>query len=336
MTKRPRDEDEGSCPWMNIRNCTPFRLFKRTRFHGIGDLETSHGLTWIRRHKLGQGAFASVYSASSRSNAPAFFLDGNGAISIMPSQLAVKSAEISKSSSLQSELEILSNLNSSSYVVRCYGNEITMSADGKFYYNILMENCCGGSLGRLIRNSGGGVGLPENEVRSITRDIVRGLCYIHSRGYVHCDIKADNILLVPSDCCNSSSFRAKIGDLGLAKEAYCHPADEDLRGTLRYMSPELLIYNMQSWLSDIWALGCVVIEMMSGKLVWSCDQSEVSDMKDILRRIVYSSDLPKFPCNISEQGKSFLESCLHRNVDERWSALKLLNHPFLSEGDQRL
>ena len=109
-----------------------------------------------------------------------------------------------------------------------------------------------------------------------------------------------------------------------------------MRGTLRYMSPELLVYNMQCWLSDIWALRCVVIEMISGKLVWSSEQSEVSGMKDLLRLIVYSSELPKFPSNISEQGKSFLECCLHRNIEERWSALKLLNHPFLSEGDQRL
>ena len=310
MKKGTGDEDEGSCPWTKVRSCTPFH----------GGIVTSHGLTWIRRHKLGQGAFASVYSATFRSNPPGFFLDGHGAISTMPSELAVKSAEIFKSSSLCSELEILCRLNSSSYVVRCYGDEITMSADGKLYYNILMEKCCGGSLGTRIRNSSG-VGLPENEVRSYTRDVLRGLCYINGRGYVHCDIKPDNILLVPT---GSDGFRAKIGDLGLAKEAYDDRGCSGMTGTLRYMSPELLVYNMQCWLSDIWALGCVVIEMISGKLVWSSEQSEVSGMKDLLRLIVYSSELPKFPSNISEQGKSFLECCLRRNIEVRWSALKLL------------
>ncbi|KAJ9697081.1 hypothetical protein PVL29_009027 [Vitis rotundifolia] len=322
MTKRRRDEDDDDYEWM-IRRCFPFKFARRIFFHG-GGLDNSDGLTWIRTHKLGQGSFASVYSAKLRSKSPVVFIDDNGGSCIMPSELAVKSAETSKASSLRSEMEILGVLNSSSYVVRCYGDEITRSGDGKLYYNILLEKCCGGSLG--------------SEVRCYTRDIVRGLCYIHGHGYVHCDIKPDNILLVPT-CCND--FRAKIGDFGLAKEAYYDPADEDdkgccgVRGTFRYMSPELLTDNMQCWLSDIWALGCVVIEMMTGKQVWSCEQFEGSDMRDLLRRIAYSPELPEFPSNISAQGRHFLESCLHRDIDERWSALMLLRHPFLSEDGQR-
>ena len=335
MAKRRRDEDDDNYEWM-IRRCFPFNFARRIFFHG-GGLDNSDGLTWIRSHKLGQGSFASVYSAKLRSKSPVVFIDDNGGSCIMPSELAVKSAETSKASSLRREMEILGVLNSSSYVVRCYGDEITRSGDGKLYYNILLEKCCGGSLGSRIRNSGG-VGLPENEVRCYTRDIVRGLCYIHGHGYVHCDIKPDNILLVPT-CC--SGFRAKIGDFGLAKEAYYDPADEDdegcsgVRGTFRYMSPELLTDNMQCWLSDIWALGCVVIEMITGKLIWSCEQFEGSDMRDLLRRIAYSPELPAFPSDISEQGRHFLESCLHRDIDERWSALMLLRHPFLSEDGQR-
>ncbi|KAL6340166.1 hypothetical protein AAG906_040602 [Vitis piasezkii] len=317
MAKRRRDEDDDNYEWM-IRRCFPFNFARRIFFHG-GGLDNSDGLTWIRSHKLGQGSFASVYSAKLRSKSPVVFIDDNGGSCIMPSELAVKSAETSKASSLRREMEILGVLNSSSYVVRCYGDEITRSGDGKLYYNLLLEKCCGGSLGSRIRNSGG-VGLPENEVRCYTRDIVRGLCYIHGHGYVHCDIKPDNILLVPT-CCNG--FRAKIGDFGLAKEAYYDPADEDDEGC------------SGCWLSDIWALGCVVIEMITGKLVWSCEQFEGSDMRDLLRRIAYSPELPAFPSDISEQGRHFLESCLHRDIDERWSALMLLRHPFLSEDGQR-
>ena len=332
MTKRPRDEDERSCQGRIIGRYNRFKFARRSRPVPVG-IETSHGVTWIRGHKLGQGGFASVYSATSKSDASLVFLDDdNDACSVLPSEFAVKSAEISKSSSLRTELEIYSHLNSSSYLVRCFGDEITKSDDGKLYYNILLEKCCGGSLGTRIRNSGG-VGLQENEVRSITRDIVRGLCYIHGRGYVHCDIKPDNILLVPT-CCNG--FRAKIGDLGLAKEAYFDPADEvaegccGVRGTWRYMPPEFEEYETQCWLSDIWALGCVVIEMISGKLVWSSEQSEGFDMNDYLSLVAYSSKLPEIPSKISQQGRDFCKRCLHRDIDERWSAPMLLRHPFLS------
>ena len=311
MTKRPRDEDEGSCQRRMIGRYN--RKFARRR-RGI---ETSHGVTWIRGHKLGQGGFASVYSATASTSV--VFVDGNGDCSFMPSEFAVKSAEISESSSLRSELEIYSHLNSNSYVVRCYGDEITKSGDGKLYYNLLLEKCCGGSLGSRIRNSGG-VGLPENDVRSYTRDIVRGLCYIHGRGYVHCDIKPDNILLVPT-CCNC--FRAKIGDLGLA-EVYFEPAANGCSGV------------RGTWRSDIWALGCVVTEMITGKLLWreeseEEEEEEESDMKDLLRRIACGYELPElFLSKISEQGRDFCKRCLDRDINERWSALMLLRHPFLS------
>ena len=310
MTRRRRDEEEAKCRSM-IKKCIPFKLAGRS-LRG-GGLNASHGVTWFRRHMLGQGAFASVYSATSRSKSPVVFLDDNGVNSIMPSEFAVKSAEISVSSSLRSEMEILSDLNSSSYVVRCFGDEITKSGDGKLYYNLLLEKCCGGSLASRIRNSGG-IGLPENEVRRYTRDIVLGLCYIHGRGYVHCDIKPDNILLVPT---GSEGFRAKIGDLGLAKIAYIEDDEgcSGVRGTWGYMSPELVASKMQRWLSDIWALGCVVIEMISGKLVWSCQQSE------------------GLPGQISEQVKDFVEKCLDRDINERWSALMLLYHPFIISED---
>ncbi|RVX19240.1 hypothetical protein CK203_008590 [Vitis vinifera] len=58
--------------------------------------------------------------------------------------------------------------------------------------------------------------------------------------------------------------------------------------------------------------------MMTGKLVWSCEQFEGFDMRDLLRRIAYNPELPTFPSNISEQGRHFLESCLHRDIDEKW------------------
>ena len=224
LVKRRRDKDPDNYEWM-IRRCFPFKFAMRIFFHG-GGLDNSDGLTWIRSHKLGQGSFASVFSTKLRSKSPIVFIDDNGASCNMPSELVVKSAETSKASSLRREMGILGVLNSSLYVVHYYGDESTRSDDGKLYYNILLEKCCGGTLGSRIKNFGG-IGLLENEVRYYTRDIVRELCYIHDHGYVHCGIKPDNILLVPT-CCNG--FRAKIGDFGLAKEAYYDPADEDDEG----------------------------------------------------------------------------------------------------------
>ncbi|KAL6340259.1 hypothetical protein AAG906_040695 [Vitis piasezkii] len=231
-----------------IRRCFPFKFARRIFFHG-GGLDNSDGLTWIRSHKLGQGSFASVYSAKLRSKSPVVFIDDNGGSCIMPSELAVKSAETSKASSLRREMEILGVLNSSSYV-----------SDQEFWWGWICRLVAMVSEQRLVI-----LGWPRKPIMTLQMRMMRDAC----------------------------------------------------------------------WLSDIWALGCVVIEMITGKLVWSCEQFEGSDMRDLLRRIAYSPELPAFPSDISEQGRHFLESCLHRDIDERWSALMLLRHPFLSEDGQR-
>ncbi|XP_022960427.1 mitogen-activated protein kinase kinase kinase 17-like [Cucurbita moschata] len=168
-----------------------------------------------------------------------------------------------------------------------------------------------------VINSCRGKGLPEEEVRRYTRSIIKGLIHIHKNQYIHCDLKPANILLLP----RNSRFEAKIGDLGLArrmsktKQGYC------LGGTLMCMAPEMLIDNVQESPSDIWALGCVVLEMLTGNRPW---------WDGIGKYIIEKDGMPMIPKGLSEEARGFLRSCFVRKPEFRFTAEMLMFVPFVA------
>ena len=111
--------------------------------------------------------------------------------------------------------------------------------------------------------------LSLDEVRKIVREVGSALSYAHSRGIVHRDIKPENILLAgysPSDA--EASWNTLVGDFGIAAQTATQA--EHLTGTgiavgsPQYMSPEQAVGEGVDHRSDIWALGCVVYEMLEG------------------------------------------------------------------------
>ncbi|KAI3507490.1 hypothetical protein L1887_22477 [Cichorium endivia] len=104
------------------------------------------------------------------------------------------------------------------------------------------------------------------EVRRYTRSILLGLTHIHKKGYVHCDLKPDNILLINN---SSDGFTAKIGDLGLTKQSKKNKLEPP---------------------SDVWAVGCIVFEMLTGKPLWFSEKDLTVD--EILSRISDENELP--------------------------------------------
>ncbi|KAJ0093217.1 hypothetical protein Patl1_25860 [Pistacia atlantica] len=125
----------------------------------------------------------------------------------------VKTAITSEASTLKYEKQMFSCFKECPYVIKCYGDMETERGESEKIYNLFLEYCSGGSLYDYIKK-GYFKGLLEEEVRCFTRDIVRGLHYLHSNLIVHCDIKPDNILLAPG---SDGRLIAKIADFGLAK-----------------------------------------------------------------------------------------------------------------------
>lgn len=286
------------------------------------------GVAWCRGEMLGKGSFGSVYLATLKKPRSKYCC--------LPPVMAVKSAEVSVSGSIQKEREVLSNVKGCANIIRCYGEETTVGVNGTMVYNLLLEYGSGGTLADRI-NQSGGRGLPEFEVRCYTKSLLLGLKYIHEIGYVHCDMKPENVLLVPNNNGSRTAgaitqFRAKICDFGLAKreqQSKKRKLEAYWRGTPRYMSPETVMDNVQDRPSDIWALGCIVLEMLTGEPPWGSNQDLTPDC--ILRKIGQGNEVPKIPAelSISKEAKDFLKGCFVRKPMYRLTSEMLLNHSFV-------
>ncbi|CAK9171470.1 unnamed protein product, partial [Ilex paraguariensis] len=259
---------------------------------------------WVRGSCIGRGSFGTVNLAVKNSN-------GAGEV------FAVKS--VNQSSCLSSQLEALDNeirilqSLSSPYVVKYLGDDVTCESPTTSYRNLHIEYLPGGTLADIAKRSGADV--DERIAASYTWCIVSALGYVHSKGIVHCDVKGKNVLVGPTHS------TAKLADFGSATESTDVISP---RGSPLWMAPEVIRREYQGTESDVWSLGCTVIEMITGRPAWE-DWGA-----DTLCRIGYSDELPEFPTQLSEQGRDFLEKCLRRDPSERWSCDQLLEHPFIS------
>ncbi|KAJ3692335.1 hypothetical protein LUZ60_012685 [Juncus effusus] len=260
---------------------------------------------WRKGHALGHGVTATVSIATACNSGEVF---------------AVKSLQLARAEALKREQSILSSLNSP-FVISYLGSEISRdSSTNQWCYNLFMELAPGGSLSDQIKKKDGG--LTEPFIQSRTYEILSGLDYLHKNRVTHCDIKCQNILI-------GSDGRAKIADFGCSKGESGQEGEFQIRGTPMFMAPEVVRGEEQGKEADVWALGCVIIEMATGGVPWPGFTDPVS----VLHHIGSSSEAPLFPDWISQQGKDFLSKCLNRDPRERWSAEKLLNHPFVAESE---
>ncbi|KAH7862514.1 hypothetical protein Vadar_005926 [Vaccinium darrowii] len=249
-------------------------------------------------------------------------------------------APLHKSRSICREKSYLNKFEGCPYVVRCFRSDTTIEK-GECWYNLFLEYASGGSLFDRIRKSGGGGGLSESEARRYTKSVLTGLNDVHKQGYVHCDIKPQNILLVESEkeVLNLNGKRkrvekqyiAKIADFGVAMKAGKGKKDEGkkLRGTPMYIAPESVRYGEYQAYSDIWALGCTVLHMVTGQVPWKVDKND--EKAALLFRIGFREQVPEIPSDgLSKEARDFLKKCLVRDPKSRWTADMLLAHPFVS------
>ncbi|KAK3930130.1 Serine/threonine-protein kinase Nek8 [Frankliniella fusca] len=128
---------------------------------------------------------------------------------------------------------------------------------------IVMEYANKGSLHDLIQNQEG-KHLPQAEVLQMFSQIVQGLHYIHDQKILHRDLKTHNIFVSHEPSIYSMPI-LKIGDFGISKVLASQSKASTVLGTPSYLSPELCQGQTYDERSDIWALGCILYEMLTLK-----------------------------------------------------------------------
>ncbi|KAF7730407.1 hypothetical protein EC973_002213 [Apophysomyces ossiformis] len=182
------------------------------------------------------------------------------------------------------------------------------------HMNIILEYVENGSLLNTLKAFGS---FPENLVASYCLRILEGLCYLHDRHVVHCDLKAANIL-------TTKAGNVKLSDFGVSLNLKLKDTKEGaVAGTPNWMAPEVIELKGASTKSDIWSLGCTIIELYTGKPPYA----NLIPMTALFR--IVEDDRPPLPDSISEELRDFLGLCFKKSPENRPTAAELLNHRWI-------
>ncbi|KAL3475034.1 hypothetical protein BJX99DRAFT_166943 [Aspergillus californicus] len=193
---------------------------------------------------------------------------------------------------------------------------------GELSISIYLEYISGGSIGSCLRKHGK---FEESIVKSLTRQCLEGLSYLHDQGILHRDLKADNILLDLDGTC-------KISDFGISKKTdniYGNDSSNSMQGSVFWMAPEVIQSQGQGYSAkvDIWSLGCVVLEMFAGRRPWSKEEAVGAIYK--LGSLSQAPPIPEdVSMNVSPAALAFMWDCFTVDTFERPTAETLLTHPF--------
>jgi serine/threonine protein kinase len=183
--------------------------------------------------------------------------------------------------------------------------------NGSFY--LVLEFIEGKSLSQLIAEHGA---LPEERALLIARQIADALSAAHAAGIVHRDLKPDNVMLVTKD--GSGDF-VKVLDFGIAKVKIEEAGGDQqaltrlntVMGTPEYMSPEQARGEPVDLRADLYTVGIILYEMLSGTSPFRHEEFVVVLTKKL------TEDPPALPTHVSESTRELVAELLQRTPDER-------------------
>jgi tetratricopeptide (TPR) repeat protein/tRNA A-37 threonylcarbamoyl transferase component Bud32 len=181
---------------------------------------------------------------------------------------------------------------------------------------LTMELLDGESLRRRIKRSGR---MSVDEALPIVEQMARGLDAAHVLGVVHRDFKSDNVMLVASPS-SSGALRAVVTDFGLARSQEASLLTSDagrLRGTPAYMAPEQVTGGSIGPAADVYALGVVLYEMVTGVLPFSGENA----MEVALKRVTSRAPSPrKRAPGLDARWEQVILRCLQRDPGARFAS----------------
>ena len=283
----------------NVRN----RLLPLTKSVELG-LESEPEMADFNVLKeLGEGSFGKVLLVQHKKT------NAKYALKVVDKQHVL--TEPDKSSFLR-EVEINYKINHPN-IVKLFGH----FEDNECCY-LLMEYIGGGDLFSYIPVNGKSILKPE-QAASIIKDVISAVYYIHHMNppIMHRDIKPENVLI-------TSDLKAKLTDFGLC--AYIQPGilRKSTCGSPIYMSPEMIDKTGHNEKIDIWSIGVLLFELLTGDQAWAGENLATIEYNIRNLRISWPEDMNGFPSEL-------IKKILKKNPEERISLTDMLNDPFFTQ-----
>uniref|UniRef100_A0AAX7V1B6 non-specific serine/threonine protein kinase n=1 Tax=Astatotilapia calliptera TaxID=8154 RepID=A0AAX7V1B6_ASTCA len=260
---------------------------------------------WEIIGELGDGAFGKVFKAQNKQTG------------VLAAAKVIDTKTEEELEDYMVEIDILAS---------CEHQNIVKLLDA-FYYEsklwILIEFCAGGAVDAVMLELERP--LTEPQIRVVCRQTLQALVYLHENKIIHRDLKAGNILL-------TLDGDVKLADFGVsAKNTKTLQRRDSFIGTPYWMAPEVVMCETSKdrpydYKADIWSLGVTLIEMAQVEP----PNHEMNPMRVLLK--IAKADPPTLmqPSRWSPEFSDFLKRCLDKNIDNRWSAMQLLQHSFVS------
>uniref|UniRef100_A0AAR2JX74 non-specific serine/threonine protein kinase n=1 Tax=Pygocentrus nattereri TaxID=42514 RepID=A0AAR2JX74_PYGNA len=260
---------------------------------------------WEIVGELGDGAFGKVYKAQSKQTG------------VLAAAKVIDTKTEEELEDYMVEIDILAS---------CDHHYIVKLLDAYYYDNklwILIEFCAGGAVDAVMLELERS--LTEPQIRVVCKQTLEALTYLHENKIIHRDLKAGNILF-------TSDGDVKLADFGVsAKNTKTLQRRDSFIGTPYWMAPEVVMCETSKdrpydYKADIWSLGITLIELAQIEP----PNHEMNPMRVLLK--IAKSEPPTLlqPSRWSPEFSDFLKKALDKNVDQRWSATQLLQHPFVS------
>jgi hypothetical protein len=255
--------------------------------------------------KLGEGGMGIVWRATDTN------LDREVAIKVLPEALAT---DVQRLQRFEREAKLLASLNHAN-IAAVYGLH---EQDGMRF--IAMELVPGEDLSVIL----GRGAVPIDRAIEIAQQVADALEVAHEQGVVHRDLKPANVLITPEG-------KAKVLDFGLAKAFESDPASSNtspamsptltsagtvagmILGTAAYMAPEQARGHVVDKRADIWAFGCVLYEMLTGKMAFPGET--ISDTLAAVLKL--EPDWEALPEETSAAARRLLTRCLEKDARKR-------------------
>jgi len=256
---------------------------------------------------LGAGGMGEVYRARDTK------LGRDVALKVLPAAFATDPERMAR---FRREAQVLASLNHP-HIGAIYGFE-----DSGNTHALVMELIEGPTLAdRITRGP-----IPLDEALPLAREIAEALEAAHERGIVHRDLKPANIKITPDG-------NVKVLDFGLAKAVEGDAFSSDIQnsptisrmatqagiilGTAAYMSPEQARGKSVDRRTDIWAFGCVLFEMLTGKRAF-----EGETVSDTLAAVIRAEpEWSLLPTNTPQRIRNLLLRCLKKDPKQRLQSI---------------